>query len=89
MDFAPTLTNRELRALIAAANGKERTEIAEELDVDRHDAKNILNRVIIKLGADNLPHAIAIGFCTGIITEYNIDGFYVDPRKTTTLKAVR
>ena len=89
MVFAPTLTNDEHRALICAANGKELPEIAAELGVSRDCTKNWLGQAVKKFGAENVPHAVAIGFCAGLITEYNIEGFYVDPRKTAPRKAVR
>lgn len=81
MVFAPTLTDQEHRALVLAANGKERPDVARILKISEHAAKNLITGACTKLGADNTSHAVAIGFCTGLLIEHNIDGFHVSVRR--------
>lgn len=75
MTFMPLLEDREHRVLVEMANGRERPQIALRLKMSQDDVKNAMNRICTTLGADNHPHAVAIGFCTGLLIDQNIEGF--------------
>lgn len=77
MTFMPLLNDQEHRALVKLANGNDRVQIAQDLEVSETTLKNLLTSVCTKLGAESHPHAVAIGFCTGLLIEHNIEGFNV------------
>lgn len=83
MTFDPFLTRDEHRVLVMLANGKERKEIAQALGLSIDTAKNRIEAVCVKLGAENSHHAIAIGFCTDILVPGDIDGFSVPARNAS------
>ena len=75
MTFMPELDDLEHNVLVGIANGKEWPAIAAELKIKKDDVKNAVNRILVTLGAENTHHAVAIGFCTGLLIPDNIDGF--------------
>lgn len=82
MTFEPVLTRNEKRALVLHANGKEKKEMATDIGVGTDALKNINQSVCTKLGAENVPHAIAIAFCVGLLALADIDGFNLPTRNT-------
>ena len=54
------LTERERRVISLAAEGFTRQEIGEELGISKDGADKHLRNIFCKLGARNLPHAIAL-----------------------------
>lgn len=77
MTLMPLLQDQEHLALVKLANGNGRAQIAQSLKVSENTVKNLLTSVCTALGAENAYHAIAIGFCTGLLIESNIEGFNV------------
>jgi DNA-binding CsgD family transcriptional regulator len=56
------LSERELEVLRAAAEGLSAQETAERLVKSHHTIATQRRAIEAKLGARNLPHAIALGF---------------------------
>ena len=54
------LTERERRVISLAAEGLTRQEIGEELGISKDGADKHIRNIFCKLGARNLPHAIAL-----------------------------
>ena len=54
------LTERERRVISLAAEGFTRQEIGAELGISKDGADKHLRNIFCKLGARNLPHAIAL-----------------------------
>lgn len=61
------LTAREIQVLQLAADGMECSHTAEKLGLSRHYVKRVRCLIFSKLGADNTPHAVALGIRQGII----------------------
>jgi DNA-binding CsgD family transcriptional regulator len=61
------LSRREHEVLTRAAEGKTVEETASELYLAVDTIKGYRRRVIAKLRANNIPHAVAIGFQEGIL----------------------
>jgi len=59
------LTSRELEALELLSYGYENQAIAEHFQVTRQAVKNMLRITLLKLGADNRTHAVAVAFRYG------------------------
>ena len=54
------LTEREHRVIGLAAEGFTRQEIGAELGISKDGADKHIRNIFYKLGARNLPHAIAL-----------------------------
>lgn len=61
------LTPRELQALAALAEGQTYAEIADELNLSAATVKVHLMRAYAKLGAQNGPHAVALGIARNLV----------------------
>lgn len=61
------LTPRETEVLRCIAAGLTNDAIAAELVIANPTAKSHVERVLRKLGADNRAHAVAFGFCLGVL----------------------
>ena len=61
------LTVRELTYLQLAADGLTKQDIADELGICESTVKNAHSIIMLKMGADNLAHAIAMGFRRGLL----------------------
>lgn len=61
------LSTREQEVLSCAAEGKTAEETAVTLFLAIDTVKDYRRRVIAKLRANNIPHAVAIGFQRGIL----------------------
>jgi DNA-binding CsgD family transcriptional regulator len=61
------LTEREHRVLRLIADGKDTDEIAAELHYAERTVKNIAHDVLLKLGARNRAHAVAIALEQGVL----------------------
>lgn len=61
------LTDRQLDILQQASDGLTINEIASRLGVSEMTVKNIRMAIFRKLRAVNMPHAVAIGYQTGIL----------------------
>jgi DNA-binding NarL/FixJ family response regulator len=61
----PRLTDRERQVLALVADGRTNPQIAAELGVTLSTAKNQVEHVITKLGAENRWHAIRLAFEAG------------------------
>lgn len=59
---AERITPRQLVYLQLAADGYRKQDIARELGVKESTVKNLHHEISLKLGADSLLHAVAIGF---------------------------
>lgn len=75
MIFRPLLTTAEKTVLRKTANGKNNTQIREELGLSQHALKNTIGALCTKLGAETPAQCVAIAFCTGILTPKMITGF--------------
>lgn len=62
-----TLTTREQEILSMYADGLSSTEIATRLWLSTHTVRNHVRQARAKLGARNIPHAVAIGFAEGLL----------------------
>lgn len=62
-----TLTPRESQVLNLVAAGKDTSQIAGELYLTDETVKTHRRRVLGKLGANNMQHAVAIGFRKGLL----------------------
>lgn len=62
-----TLTNRELEILELSSNGLTAPEIAKELYLAMDTVKGYRKRIILKLGAKNITHAVSIGLKCDLI----------------------
>jgi len=60
-------TRREIEILAAAADGEKGTVTAQRLFISYETVRTHRSRVIKALGANNMCHAIAIGFREGIL----------------------
>jgi len=61
------LTELESRVLTEAAEGKSAREMAEEMGVSIKAALQVRTRIFEKMGARNMPHAVALGFQKGYL----------------------
>lgn len=61
------LTPRELQSLAALAEGQTYAEIADELGLSSATVKVHLMRAYAKLGAQNGPHAVALGIANNLL----------------------
>jgi DNA-binding CsgD family transcriptional regulator len=61
------LSEREREVLACAASGLTMEETASELYLALETVKGYRRRIIAKLKANNIPHAVAIGFEQGIL----------------------
>lgn len=77
MTFNPLLTPDEKTILVKYANGADKFDIAQHFRVTPATLKNRVGKIHEKLGADTMEHAIAIGFCMGILLPADINGFNV------------
>jgi DNA-binding CsgD family transcriptional regulator len=59
------LTDKELKVIELVSYGYDNRAIAEESQVTRQAVKNMLQRICLKLGADNRAHAVAVCFRNG------------------------
>jgi DNA-binding CsgD family transcriptional regulator len=64
---APKLSPREVDALTALALGKNRSQAAYDLKISENTFRVYVDSARHKLGALNLPHAIALGVRQGLI----------------------
>lgn len=69
MTRTPILTNRELAVLASVAAGHSNRQIAAELLLGVHTVSRVRTRIIHKLGASHMPHAVAIGFRDRILPD--------------------
>jgi DNA-binding NarL/FixJ family response regulator len=69
----PELTPKQLAALRLLAQGLDRKEIAERMDIGEETVKSHLTRARRKLGASTSPQAVAIGLINSLFT-YPADG---------------
>jgi DNA-binding CsgD family transcriptional regulator len=63
----PLFTQREIRCLQLAAEGKRSDEAANELGLSREDVNEALINAQEKLEASNLMHAVSIAMLIGVI----------------------
>lgn len=68
MQGARELTPRQLEILQGLAEGLNARQIGERLFISVHTVKSLRDKVYIALGADNGPHAVAIGYRRGILS---------------------
>ena len=61
------LSPRDLRILTFAADGLQTKDIAEQIGKSAHYVKVLRMKLCIKMGADNMNHAIGMGFRRGLI----------------------
>jgi len=61
------LTGREFQVLAQIANGWRNHEIAAALELSEETIKSHLRHILVKLGANNRAHAVAIGFRQGLL----------------------
>ena len=61
------LTNRELEVLRLAAEGYTSGKTAAALCLTEHTVKSHFKRIVVKIGAHNRAHAVAIGIRRGLI----------------------
>jgi len=64
----PVLTPAELRVLREVADGKTTKRIAALSYHSRATIKGQRHSILVKLGAENMPHAVAIGFRRGLLS---------------------
>ena len=64
----PSLSEREKDALTYIASGRGRAEVAYDLKISENTLRVYLDSARHKLGALNLPHAIALAVQRGIVT---------------------
>jgi DNA-binding CsgD family transcriptional regulator len=62
------LSDREKDALSYIASGKARAQVAHDLGISENTLRVYLDSARHKLGALNLPHAVAVGVSRGIIS---------------------
>ena len=62
------LTEREMEILVFAAEGETAGETGERLFLSIETVKGYRKKIIAKLEARNMVHAIAIAFRTGLIS---------------------
>jgi DNA-binding CsgD family transcriptional regulator len=63
-----TLPNRHLECLRLVADGLSYAEVGRELHLSEATVKSYLNHARKRLRAKNTPHAVAIGYRTGLLT---------------------
>jgi DNA-binding CsgD family transcriptional regulator len=63
----PKLSAREKLVLLMAATGRTREETAEELHVGLETVRTYIRRILRKLGARNIAHAVYIASQAGIL----------------------
>ncbi len=61
------LTTREQQILECASKGLSHKQMVTELDIAMQTIKNHITIILLKLDANNMPHAVAIGLRQGII----------------------
>jgi DNA-binding CsgD family transcriptional regulator len=61
------LSEREREVLACAASGLTMEETASQLYLALETIKGYRRRIIAKLKANNMPHAVAIGFERGLL----------------------
>lgn len=67
MSWTPHLTEHEAAVLRLLARGHTHTEIAEMLRIRPKVAGSLIHQMRISLRARTTPHAVAIGYETGIL----------------------
>lgn len=67
LDTPPTLTTREMQCLRAMTRGLTNAGIGRELFISEDTVKTHLRRLFRKVGARDRAHAVAIGYCTGLL----------------------
>ena len=70
----PPLSNREREVLALVANGLTNVEIGMELHISIATVKNHRSRIIGFLGANNMPHAVAIAIQRGELVVMRREG---------------
>lgn len=63
----PKLSSRETDVLRSIASGKSRAQVAHDLKISENTLRVYIDSARVKLGALNIPHAVAIGLSRGII----------------------
>jgi DNA-binding CsgD family transcriptional regulator len=71
--YGRPLSERELEVLHAAARGETMDETATRLWLSLETIKSHRRYVIAKLGARNLPHAIALAVRSGLMSVENVE----------------
>lgn len=71
---APTITDRQRRALALAARGCTDAQIAEQLFVHQDTAKLDLRHARLVLGATDRTSAVALAIFHGVITRQDVLG---------------
>ena len=61
------LSAREVEILAMVANGKANREIAKRLFLAEETIKSHVGSILMKLGARNRAHAVALGYADGVI----------------------
>jgi DNA-binding CsgD family transcriptional regulator len=62
-----TLTPRELEILTLIARGHSNAEIARDLWITEATVKTHVRRLLERIGARTRAHAVALGFCHGLL----------------------
>lgn len=68
MSTVGVLTDRELELLELAADGHTRVEIGRRVYLSPETVKSHMLMIRLKLGARNIPHAVALGFRQGLLS---------------------
>jgi len=61
------LTNRELAVLACVADGKRNPQIAKTVHLGVYTVSRVRSRIIRKLGAQDIAHAVSIGYRGGLL----------------------
>ena len=61
------MSARELEILAMVANGEANREIANELVIAGETVKSHIASIMVKLGARNRTHAVALAYAEGLI----------------------
>lgn len=75
MTFDPLLTPIEHQLLVLYANGADRDQLLDLVKDANHTLKTLTQNICTKLGADTPAHAVAVAFCTDLLSHTDINGF--------------
>lgn len=67
------LNASEVRILLGAANGETSPKTAERIHLSPESVKSYRKRLVAKMGAKNLTHAVAIGLAIAMINPDDIN----------------
>ncbi|MFN8285458.1 MAG: helix-turn-helix transcriptional regulator [Chitinophagales bacterium] len=75
--YAPALSPREVEIVELLSNGLTVKEIGESLSISYNTADTHRKRIIGKLGARNVTHAVRLAILKGLLALPGVDGLSI------------